>query len=149
MTAIESGIYRHWKGGLYEVLLHLTVQAGSPGVIHRPLFHALDATTGPAKGRRLAVSATPGLAVVAYPVNVSPIAPKVGDHDPAGIPAVAYVGLTLDGARPGPRMRVRTDRDFTAWVTDAAGTLGLRFEYVGPELTAELRDEAPAWAAAP
>lgn len=42
---------------------------------------------------------------------------------------VVYVGLQLDGARPGPRLRVRTVEDFFAEVEPAKR----RFEYVGPE----------------
>ncbi len=41
---------------------------------------------------------------------------------------VVYVGLELDGARPGPRLRVRTVEDFFATVDGKP-----RFEYIGPE----------------
>ncbi len=43
---------------------------------------------------------------------------------------VVYVGLQLDGARPGPRLRVRTVEDFFADVDGKP-----RFQYVGPEWT--------------
>lgn len=49
---------------------------------------------------------------------------------------VVYVGLELEDARPGPRLRVRTAENFHATVDPATGkttTGGVpRFTYLGP-----------------
>lgn len=52
---------------------------------------------------------------------------------------VVYIGLYLDEAKPGPRLAVRTYKDFYAWVNPSNGKAisqknpiaKRRFEYIG------------------
>ena len=53
---------------------------------------------------------------------------------PAGRTGVVYVGLTLDGAGEGPRMRWREAAEFHGQVESGGGTVP-RFAYVGPSWT--------------
>lgn len=65
------------------------------------------------------------------------------DANDAEREVVVYVGLELDGAKPGPRLSVRTVDDFLADVDPVTGVAtaewsdGLvpRFRYVGPAWT--------------
>jgi len=77
---LQMGIYRHYKGPLYQVI----------GLAH-----------------------------------------DANDEDRT---CVVYIGLELDGAHLGPRLCVRTFRDFIAYMDDDRP----RFEYLGPVLTARM-----------
>lgn len=55
------------------------------------------------------------------------------DADQEGRDVVVYVGLELDDARPGPRMRVRTAGQFLGDV-EVGGVTVPRFTYEGPVL---------------
>jgi hypothetical protein len=114
---IEMGIYRHYKGPLYLVM----------GLAH-------DANAGE-------------LWKIKFE-NEVPLRTEIL-HERT---VVVYMPLQLDGAHLGPRMAVRTLEDFTQRVcrvathrfygkpvgpaVDDCG--GPRFEYLGPELTAEM-----------
>lgn len=63
------------------------------------------------------------------------------DSNEDGRVVIVYIGLELDGARPGPRMHVRTAQDFYAIVDKTTGEImdypyptsacPRRFTYVG------------------
>lgn len=84
----RSGVYRHYKGCLFQVL-----------------FCAKDST-----------------------------------NSTLGRTMVVYIGLTLDGASPGLRPRVRELSEFVGAVTWPDGVTRSRFEYVGEEWRSEVAD---------
>jgi len=128
MPDLRAGVYRHWKGHLYQALASVTLSEWAPSGGMTPLFSALDASEG-ADNRRLAVGLR-GDAVFAHPVDMeSPMGAS-------GLPvraAVLYIGLALDGATPGPRLRVRDLYDFTVPVRWPDNSYRPRFEFLGEE----------------
>jgi uncharacterized protein DUF1653 len=130
---IQLGIYRHYKGPLYQVL-GLAHDANADELLERdPHTHDFCLQDGKAL------------------VATKPLGART---------VVVYIPLQLDGgAHLGPRMAVRTLEDFEAWVhrnengcerpegtacTDGAcewydlRTVQPRFRYLGPELTKEM-----------
>jgi hypothetical protein len=138
---IQLGIYRHYKGPLYQVL----------GIAHDAnadtLFDSDDAGVGTVGNHDVHYRRTRGRAM--------------GERT-----VVVYIPLQLDGAHLGPRMAVRTLEDFEgdaevdeteayAWlkrggmyarrIDDGDMFAVRRFTYLGPELTVEmLPDPVPA-----
>jgi hypothetical protein len=134
LPPLKSGIYRHYKGHLYQVFCyaHDSNADGTP----EGIWECTD----------LAVARA---AQVTY---TRPLEERI---------VVVYMGLELDAANLGPRMAVRSWHDFhlsVCWNPDCEryGTVGdgtavdaehcslctsrleRRFRYLGPELTAEM-----------
>lgn len=124
MTDPTPGIYKHHRGGLYQVLFTAALHRAQPAAVCF-LFDAIDATRG-SEGRRLAVG------VWGTPESMWPAVWPTGDELADEDRMVVYFGLTLDGARPGTRIRVRTVEDFTAQVPDIGGKNRPRFRFVSP-----------------
>lgn len=114
---LRMGIYRHYKGTLYQVL----------GIAHDANAEEYSDTVKQVRSRFMAA-------------HMSHLMPDAVSESRT---VVVYMPLQLDGAHLGPRMAVRTLDDFVMHVT-AHGEpthhdLGVaRFTYLGPVLTVEM-----------
>lgn len=132
MTALPSGIWRHHRGHLYQVLFGVELLGGGNPGSDRAGLEAVDATNGSRCGSRLYVSNG-----WAWPVEP--------DEITMAVRAVVYVGVTLEGEpKPGPRLRVREEWQFVEPVVWPDGEIRPRFEFVGPCWPPEHPDNAAA-----
>jgi len=150
MTEVQSGIYRHYKGHLYQVLFCVDLYCAQPVIGHvdpaRELFRARDSTNA-TEGRGMIVDAvcilddifvSGDLRLTAWPVPAVEDDPNRPTCELADSrPGVVYIGLTLDGdPKPGLRPRVRDLEEFTGMV-DVGGERVPRFRFVGQEWPVE------------
>lgn len=129
---VTPGVYRHWRGHLYQVLAVARVARFTPGRGGLELFHGQWAGNDRFGGRRMAVTAAPDPTA---PHDVHAYATPVGDGEwwSDDDCAVAYIGLELCGRpTPGLRIRLRGLAEFTEGV-DVGGRAVPRFDPLGGE----------------